>query len=42
VGSTVLTPVLTAVAGAPAAAHGHGSSIGDTITSFFSSAGTFF
>ena len=42
VGSSLLSPVLAAAAGAPATAQGHGSSIGDTITSFFSSAGTFF
>jgi uncharacterized membrane protein YbhN (UPF0104 family) len=40
-GPPLLTPVLAVVTGAPHAAH-HGSSIGDTITSFFSSAGTFF
>ncbi|MGZ4431322.1 MAG: UPF0104 family protein, partial [Gaiellales bacterium] len=40
-GSPSLAPVLAVVTTAPQTAH-HGTSIGDTITSLFSSAGTFF
>ncbi|HEY1567726.1 MAG TPA: lysylphosphatidylglycerol synthase domain-containing protein [Solirubrobacteraceae bacterium] len=41
-GSFGLATVLAAVAGGQHAVHRHASSIGDTITNFFSSAGTFF
>jgi uncharacterized membrane protein YbhN (UPF0104 family) len=41
-GSPVLAPVLAAAAGGQHVVHDHGSSIGDTISSLLSSAGTFF
>ncbi len=41
-GSPVLAPVLAAVVDGQGSIHRHGSSIADTISNFFSSAGTFF